>query len=94
MPAWVQRDYALGTGDMVNDMLGVSTSLTCISEVYVLSPLKEALKRVWKDLYSVQYEPIFSETYRMGSRFRDIPAQTRNVLPCLGDTNLKKADRK
>jgi hypothetical protein len=37
------------------------TSLTCISEVHVLSPLKKVLKRVRGGLYSKQYKIVSSE---------------------------------
>jgi len=38
------------------------SSLTCISEVHVFSPLKGVLKRVRGDLYSMQYRLTPSET--------------------------------
>ena len=68
-------------------------SLTCISEVYVISPLKGVLKRVRGDLYSMQYETISSETtggvpvYKHPGTDKECPALSVSY-------ETKKADRK
>ena len=69
------------------------SSLTCISEVHVISPLKGVLKRVRGDLYSMQYKIVSSEitggvpVYKHPGTDKECPASSVRY-------ETKKADRK